>query len=106
MISLPDIIGDNAVHQIKLVCAVAGVPYGAKVGDPVSARWVQIVATGSGTLRIGGAEVSSTQGIPCTAVEGGQFMPPFSSGSLAYPSSEFSAYIPTGATLSVAFKEW
>jgi hypothetical protein len=90
MMTIPDITGDNAVHQILL---------------PAPARWVEFGLTGSGTARVGGAAVSSTQGIPVSAGANAGFMAPFMGQFSFYQPNEFSAYIPTGSTLSVGAKE-
>ena len=94
MMTIPDITGDNAVHQIVL---------------PAPARWVQFAVTGSGAARVGGTAnasvVSSTEGIPVTAGPNCGWMAPFMGQFAFYQPNEFQAYIPTGATLSVGAKE-
>jgi hypothetical protein len=60
--------------------------------------------TGSGTVRIGGASGSadaatSSKGLPIAA--GGAFSLPWRGANNYYQTGSFSAYIPTGATLSV-----
>ena len=105
MVTMPDIAGANATVQIALVTSANGIPYGTLAGAPSPARWVQFVVTGSGTVRIGDSLTSASRGIPLTAGQG-LCTSPYSSGSLAYQSGEFYAYIPSGTTLSVAYKEW
>lgn len=90
MMTIPDIVGDNAVHSVVL---------------PAPARWVQFALTGSGIARIGGTAVSSTQGIPVSAGANVGFMAPYMGQFAFYQTNEFWAYIPTGATLSVGAKE-
>jgi hypothetical protein len=86
MTAFADIAGDNGTHSITFTG---------------QARWVQFIVAGAGTVRIGGASsTSSTVGLPVAA--GGGYCTP----SLSfYYSGEFSAYVPTGATLSYAIKE-
>ena len=90
MMTIPDITGDNAVHQILL---------------PGPARWVQFALTGSGTARVGGSAASATQGIPVSAGPNVGFMAPFMGQFSFYQANEFWAYVPTGSTLSVGAKE-
>ena len=94
MMTIPDIVGDNAVHQIIL---------------PAPARWVQLAVTGTGVARVGGKEngsvVSSTQGVPVSAGPNAGFMAPFMGQFAFYQVNEFQAYVPTGATLSGGAKE-
>ena len=93
MMTIPDITGDNAVHQIVL---------------PAPARWVQFAAVGTGTVRVGGRGIfvaSATQGTPVAAGPNAGFMAPFMGQYAFYQPNEFSAYVPTGATLSIGAKE-
>jgi hypothetical protein len=95
MMTIPDITGDNAVHQIVL---------------PAPARWVQFAAVGTGTLRVGGPGASAwvgsaTQGTPVSAGPNAGFMAPFMGQFSFYQVNEFTAYVPTGVTLSVGAKE-
>jgi hypothetical protein len=102
MMTIPDIAGTGATVQIVL---------------PNPARWVQFALTGSGTARIGGScaangsttgfpsAATSTQGVPVVAGNNAGFMAPFMGQFSFYQATEFSAYIPSGATLSVAAKE-
>lgn len=86
MQSLADIAGDNAVHHIVL-------------DNPAS--WVQFAATGTGTAKISGSDVSSTRGIPVAA--GAGWLAPDRGRASYYSPGEFYAYIPTGCTLSVGY---
>jgi hypothetical protein len=90
MMTIPDIVGDNAVHQILL---------------PAPARWVEFAVTGTGNARVGDSAVSSTRGIPVSAGPNCGFMAPFMGQFSFYQANEFKAYVPTGATLSVGAKE-
>ena len=86
MKTLADITGDNAVHQIFL---------------PEPARWVQVAVTGSGTVRLGDSTVSSTRGLPLVA--GAGQMLPSRGGLLRYQQEALYVYVPSGATVSVAY---
>ena len=94
MENLADITGANAT---------------AAVATPnITARWVQFIVSGAGTVRIGGSDTSATVGLP-VAAGGGLFLPVQSqdSGSTSpYSLREINAYVPTGATLSVAYEPW
>ena len=94
MDNLADITGSNAT---------------ASLANPnITARWVQLVATGTGTVRVGGQSTSSTVGLPIAA-PGSLTLPVLSqdSGSTSpYSLREIMAYVPTGATLSVAYEPW
>lgn len=86
---IADIAGDNAAHTITLAAA----------------SWVQFVVTGSGTVRISQQAdnpPSATFGLPIAA--GGGFM-----AAWRGPQNRFNpvwyAYIPSGATLSVAYAD-
>ncbi|HXB74009.1 MAG TPA: hypothetical protein VNY05_37570 [Candidatus Acidoferrales bacterium] len=86
---LADITGDNAVHPIVL-------------GSP--ARWLRFTLIGSGTARIGDSTITAGLGIPLVAsVAGEVFVTPFIGEFARYQAAEFYAYVPTGATLSVAY---
>ena len=92
MQNLPDIAGANTTVVLT--------------SPNITCRWVQFIVSGAGTVRIGGASVSATIGLPVPA-GGGMFLPvqtadgqstsPYSLGGLF-------AYIPVGATLSVAYE--
>lgn len=102
MNNLPDIAGSNAVVNLGLTAQANGFPLGA------TARWVQVVATGTGTARIGGAQVSATVGLPVIANGGSQFFPAISQGENPppYNLNALNAYIPAGCTLSVAYEPY
>lgn len=75
MVSITDIPGGNATVQIPL----AG-----------PARWVAFGVVGTGTVRIGGANVSASQGT--AVVAGPPFVTPtYGTGVLAYQQTEFYA---------------
>jgi hypothetical protein len=88
MMTIPDITGDNAVHQIVL---------------PVPARWIQFTVAGAGTVRWGDANVSATQGAQVPASYGQ--MLPFMGRFAFYQPKELFAYVSTGATLSTSARE-
>ena len=91
MQNLADITGDNAVHAIILA---------------TPARWVDFTLIGSGTGRIGGTSTSSAIGKPLVAsTTGAVWTTPILDGMARYQATEFNAYVPTGSTLSVAYKE-
>jgi hypothetical protein len=89
MTSIQDIAGANATVQIVL---------------PAPARWVQVAVTGTGTARIGDSNVTASRGLPVVAGGAPLLFPPIAP-LLFYQKGEISAYIPTGATLSVIYKE-
>lgn len=72
----------------------------------ITARWVQLIVSGAGTVRYGGASVTATLGLPIPA-GAGQFLPVLSqdAGSTSpYSLGGIFAYIPVGATLSVGYE--
>lgn len=94
MENLADIVGSNVT---------------AALANPnITARWIIMVVSGSGTVRVGGPSVTSTLGLPIPA--GAEFQFPVLSqdaGSTSpYSLREINAYVPTGATLSVAYEPW
>ena len=94
MEDLPDIVGSNAT---------------APLANPnVTARWVQFIVTGAGTVRLGGPSAGPTRGLPIPA--GAGFLMPVQTqdgGSTSpYSLREINAYVPTGATLSVGYEPW
>jgi hypothetical protein len=84
---LPDIIGDNAAHPLN---AAGG-----------NAACIQIIVTGTGTVRLGDATVTSSLGLPIPA-GGGQFLPVMSSTKW-YSLNGTWVYVPAGATVSAAY---
>jgi hypothetical protein len=90
MKTIADYTGANATVQILFPAGLA-------------AWWVQFIVGGTGTVRLGDSTVSSSQGLPLAA-GGGFYVTPVGD-YLCYQSGEFYAYIPSGATLSVGFKE-
>ena len=93
MVNLADIAGANTTVQISSTNATA--------------RWIDFVVTGSGTVRIGDSLSSSTRGLP-VPTGSGYTTPPMNdqAGSPPYSLAAFYAYIPTGATLSVAYEPY
>ena len=92
MQNLADISGDGAVHQIIFT-------------QPM--RWVRFTATGTGTARVGGSNVSSSVGEPmlASATIPGVLLMPRMQGMARYQVGELYAYVPSGVTLSVGGKE-
>lgn len=88
MQTIADIAGDNAVHQIAL---------------SQQARWIQFTVTGTGTVRVGDSNVGASRGIPVAG--GSSWTSPTLERFARYQVNEFYAYVPSGATLSVAYKE-
>jgi hypothetical protein len=89
LIPLADIAGDNAVHRLT---------------TNLNARSciVQLVITGSGTVRVGDSTTSSTLGLPFAA--GGAFMYPNPGLQLGcWHLAQIYLYVPSGATVSVAY---
>jgi hypothetical protein len=94
MTNLADIVGSGAVVQIA--------------SPNITARWVQLILSGTAglTARIGGSNVTSTLGLP-VAAGGGLFLPvqaPDGLSTSPYSLAALYAYIPVGATLSVAYE--
>ena len=100
MNNLADIAGSNAIVNIGLIAQANGFPLGA------TARWVQVVATGAGIARLGGAQVSATVGLPVIANGGSQFLPAVSQGENPppYNLNALNVYIPVGCTISIAYE--
>ena len=74
----------------------------------ITARWVNIIVSGAGTVRIGGPSTSSTVGLPVVA-GAALFLPVLGQESGAgspYSLREVNAYVPIGATVSVAYEPW
>lgn len=92
MNNLPDIVGAGTTVPL---CS-----------PNITARWVQYIVSGAGTVRIGGSNVSATLGLP-VAAGGGMFQPVLSQDARStspYSLGGIYAYIPVGATLSVAYE--
>ena len=71
----------------------------------ITARWIQLAVTGTGTVKFGGSNASATNGIPIPA--GGYFFLPVIPGhesTTPYGLQGNYAYIPSGATLSIAYE--
>jgi hypothetical protein len=105
MLNLADIAGTSSAVSITL-------PNSA---NSIGARWVMFVVTGSGTVRVAGQSgatpttpgtplASATLGIPVVAAFP-LVLPTMGSDFVRYQLNEFSVYVPTGTTLSVAIKE-
>jgi hypothetical protein len=92
MQSLPDITGTGVAVQLA--------------SPNITARWVQIVVSGAGTVKYGGPNASPANGIP-VAAGGGMFLPVLTADGLStspYSLAGIYAYIPVGATVSVAYE--
>ena len=92
MQNLADITGSNATAALS--------------PTNITARWVQFIVTGAGTVRIGQSNVSATLGLPIPA-GGGMFLPVQTADGQStspYGLGGIYAYVPTGATLSVAYE--
>lgn len=89
---LADIAGNNQVVQFS--------------ASRLSAAWIQVIVTGFGTVRLGSnaGVPSATFGLPIPA--GGGFFYPWRKmpEHNPYDLSQEQAYIPTGATLSIAYQ--
>ena len=89
MVNLPDIAGTGAVVQFQAINATA--------------RWIQIIVSGTGTVRLGTPPtLSATEGLPMAAGSGMFF--PWSGQLSCYNLAQFWAYIPAGTTVSVAYE--
>jgi hypothetical protein len=90
--NLADIVGAGAAVQLA--------------SPNITARWVQFVVSGTGTVRIGGSSVSATLGLP-VAAGAGMFLPIQTADGQStspYSLAGLYAYVPVGATLSVAYE--
>ena len=93
MLSLADITGANAVVQLSTV--------------NITARWVQFIVSGSGTVRISGSDAASNRGLPVAA--GGMFLPVQTADGQStspYSLAGLYAYVPVGATLSIGYEQF
>jgi len=71
---------------------------------PYVARAIQVVALGSGTVRIGESEnVSATRGLPAGAAFGSQFLPYVGENCL-WNLGGMAVYVPAGATACIAWE--
>ena len=95
---LPDIVGDNLVHNLGSVARNNG------FNPPHTARSVQVVVTGTGTARLGDDQTSATRGVPIGAPFGGQFLP-YVGEQAFYALGALYLYVPSGATASVGWEE-
>jgi hypothetical protein len=93
MINLADIAGASTTVQLS--------------ATNITARWVQAIVTGAGTARFGGSTVTASLGLP-VATGGGFFFPPVIEfgGGVPYSLASIYAYIPAGATVSIAYEPW
>jgi len=112
MMNLADIAGTSAAVNIQL--PVGNGANGAPAGT-IGARSVYFVVTGAGTVRVAGQNgatpanpgaplATSSFGLPVTATTP-LTLQPLGSDFPRYQANEFSVYVPTGTTLSVAVKE-
>lgn len=88
LLDLPDIVGDNAVHQLN-----SGVLY---------ARFVKLTAV-SGACRVGGSTVSATRGV---SIPSGQTMHLDLDGAditEQFTLNQINAYVPSGTTLTISY---
>jgi hypothetical protein len=94
MQNLADITGAGATVQIS--------------NPNITARWVQFLVSGAGTVRIGGANVTANLGLP-VAAGAGMFLPVQTADGQStspYSLAGLYAYIPVGATLSVGYEQF
>jgi hypothetical protein len=85
---LPTIVGDNAVHALS----AAG----------INAKVVQVIVTGSGTVRLGGiSTVSSSRGLPLPTGSA-QFLP-YTGNIEWWNLAQLAVYVPTGASVDVVY---
>lgn len=88
MLNLADIAGANTTVALTT--------------PNITARWVIVYVSGAGTVRLGGSTVSSTLGLPVVA--GASMFFPYSGRDFCYSIGAIYAYIPAGATVSVAYE--
>lgn len=92
MLNLADITGAGTTVQLA--------------SPNILCRWVQFIVGGAGTVRIGQSTVSATLGLPIPA-GGGMFLPVQTADGQStspYGLAGIYAYVPVGATLSVAYE--
>lgn len=89
IVTVTDIAGDSATHQVSASGVV---------------RWVQFVApsTNSGTVRVGDSNVTSTRGTPLAA-GGGMMYPVLPSQQPGYALSQIYYFVATGDKLSISW---
>lgn len=93
MVNLADITGAGTTVQIAAL--------------NVTARWIDFVVTGAGTVRVGNSTTTSSKGLPITAGSG-YTTPPMNDtlGAPPYSLAAFYAYVPVGATLSIGYEPY
>lgn len=88
MVNLADIAGSNAAAPLS--------------SSNVTARTVNFVVTGAGTVRVGDSTITSARGLPVTAT-----LPltlAYAGRDFSYSLAQLNAYVPTGSTLSIAYE--
>jgi hypothetical protein len=107
-ITIPDFPGDNAVHSIVSIMVIQGVA----VPNPPLARMMVFreVTGGAAGTRLGGSNVSATNGIPFTTSDSLvlpalSFPPGLSAfeSPLGYPLDQIYLRVPTGDTVAIGF---
>ncbi len=92
LIPLADIAGDNAVHRVSTNLSAASCI-------------VQVIAIGTGTVRLGDATTSSALGLPLVAGTNGAGMTLPNPGPQqgCWSLAQIYIYVPSGVTVSVAY---
>jgi hypothetical protein len=88
------------VHQLADIVG-AGVAASIAPGSGIDAEWVQLLAGGTGTVRIGDSSTGAASGLPVPT--GAAMMYPYKGMGNFYPLSGLFAYVPVGATLYVLY---
>jgi hypothetical protein len=96
MLSLADIVGAGSTVPL--------------VSQNITARWIAIVFTGTGTARVGGASASPGAASPFVAGNGvpvnaaGAFFLPYSGPDFSYSMASVYVYLPVGLAASVSYE--
>lgn len=93
--SVIDYTGDGAAHTISTIIGVSG----------KSATWFQVTyVSGTGTTRIGDADISTSRGIPVpSGSNNGQFIPPVAQAFNPYHFDDIYLLVPSGDVVSIGY---
>jgi hypothetical protein len=95
--TIPDVVGPGTFN-------LADLAKDNGFGAPYTARAVQVVVLGAGTVRLGEAEnVSTTRGLPMGTPFGSQLLPYVGENCL-WNLGGLAVYVPAGATACIAWE--
>jgi hypothetical protein len=106
ILHIPDVAGNNTVKSLASMFATAGValPPGNK------AKWIRLteISAGTTTTRVGGSNVSTTNGMTLNPTADGLYLPqvPGYDSDALYDLDEIYIYHATGDTVSIAVGVW